>query len=176
VGKNGVGKSTLAKLLCGVLRPDTGRIMLGNQLYDAWVKPGQYIAYHFQNPDLQLFSTRLDEEIIAGPRAQGHNEEIIRQRQDALSKAFGLSRIMDEHPLSLPFVIRKRIALAATLAMGCPWVILDEPTVGQDDATVQVIAQIIEQMLAKGLGVIMISHSEWFRSLLPHEVIELKRM
>lgn len=175
VGENGAGKSTLAKLLCGVLRPDAGHILLDEDLYDPWTRPGHMIGYHFQNPDLQLFTNRIDKEIASGPRAQNLDERLIRQRREAVMAAFGLSRIGTEHPLDLPFVIRKRVALAATLAMARPWVILDEPTLGQDDDAVQALTRIIEQMLAKGLGVIVISHSGWFGSQLPGTVIELHK-
>ncbi len=89
--------------------------------------------------------------------------------------AFGLTDMAHMHPLDLPFVLRKRVALAATLAMGCPWMILDKPTLGQDDETVLSLANIIERLLANGLGIVIISHSRWFRSLIPAKEIELEK-
>jgi energy-coupling factor transport system ATP-binding protein len=173
VGKNGVGKSTLARLLCGVLKPDSGRILFNGTPCHPWRHPGKIIGYHFQNPDMQLFSLRVDEEIAAGPGAQGMPEERTRVRVSALLEAFGLSRIRDIHPLEAPFVLRKRIALAATLAMSAPWIILDEPTLGQDDATVMAMKRIIDRLLENGYGVVVISHSEWFRALLGGSEIRL---
>lgn len=172
-GKNGAGKSTLAKLLCGVLKPDHGHIRLNQEIYDAWSNPGRQVGYHFQNPDLQLFSTQVEDEISAGPRAQQVEESQVKVRTEALMTAFGLSGIRAAHPLEMPFVIRKRIALAATLAMGCPWLILDEPTLGQDNTSVLAIKSMIEQMSARGFGIVVISHSQWFRSLLDAEEIKL---
>lgn len=165
-GRNGAGKSTLAKLLCGVLRPDAGRILLGDMVYDPWKSPGRLVGFHFQNPDLQLFSLCIDQEIGAGPVAQGVEATIVQDRVNALLRLFGLSRMRDIHPLETPFVIRKRIALAATIAMGCPWLILDEPTLGQDDTTSKALAAIVHRLCDQGFGMIIVSHSTMFRNLL----------
>jgi energy-coupling factor transport system ATP-binding protein len=173
-GKNGAGKTTLAKVLSGVLRPAEGRILVGGCEARPWREPGRVVGYHFQNPDLQLFSTTVEEEVVAGPRALGlRGEELLRRAEAALG-AFGLSRIRGQHPLDLPFVIRKRVALAATLAMGRPWTILDEPTLGQDDATSEAITRIIANVLSCGAGVIVITHSQWFRRRLPAKVLRLE--
>jgi energy-coupling factor transport system ATP-binding protein len=173
-GKNGAGKTTLAKILSGVLKPRAGRILVDGREARLWREPGRVVAYHFQNPDLQLFSTSVQDEIIAGPRALGLGGEECTRRADAVLAAFGLSRIRGEHPLDLPFVIRKRVALAATLAMGGPWTILDEPTLGQDDATSEALAGIIANLLGCGAGVILITHSQWFRRRLAGKVLRLE--
>ncbi len=131
-GPNGAGKSTLAKLLSGVLLPNSGKILANEEQIHPWKHPGRSVAYHFQNPDVQLFSTTVEEEVRAGLQASGLNGIKCEQRVDAVLMAFGLSHIRKEHPLDTPFVIRKRIALAATIAMGRPWLVLDEPTLGQD--------------------------------------------
>ena len=173
-GRNGVGKSTLAKLLCGVLKPNRGRILAGQTELCPWKRPGDTVAYHYQNPDLQLFSTSVEEEILAGPRAlRSAGEELARRAEDIIC-AFGLSHVRGEHPLDLPFVIRKRVALAATLAMGRPWIILDEPTLGQDDAASEALASIIEKLLGVGVGIIVITHSVWFRQRLSARLLRLE--
>jgi energy-coupling factor transport system ATP-binding protein len=82
-----------------------------------------------------------------------------------MMKTFGLSRVREEHPLDLPFVVRKRVALAAVLAAATPWVVLDEPTLGQDESSSIAIAKITQTLLDAGTGVIVISHSAWFRNL-----------
>jgi energy-coupling factor transport system ATP-binding protein len=158
-GKNGSGKSTLAKLLCGVLRPTRGKIVFDNKEASPWKAPGQTVAYHFQNPDLQLFATSVDEELNLAAQSG-------LLAKDSLLSLFGLHDLMKEHPLDLPFVIRKRVAMAATLAMPCSWVILDEPTLGQDQASIRTIAEVINLLARNGLGVVIINHSEEFKSLL----------
>lgn len=172
-GRNGAGKSTLAKILCGVLRPGSGRIFANREQAHPWKHPGQLVAYHFQNPDVQLFSTTVEEEIEAGLSTSGLDARERESRADAVMHAFGLVHVSKEHPLDLPFVIRKRIALAATIAMGRPWLILDEPTLGQDVSSAEAIAGIITKLLNLGTGVIVISHSLRFRRLLPAEPLKL---
>lgn len=173
-GRNGAGKSTLSKLLCGVLRQDSGQIFADQRQIQPWKQPGQIVAYHFQNPDLQLFSTSVEEEIKAGLQAARVNKNEGVRRGDAVMSAFGLSHLRKEHPLDLPFVIRKRVALAATIAMGCPWLILDEPTLGQDKSSSEAIAKIITDLLAVGTGIMIISHSLRFKQSLPAKLLLLE--
>lgn len=165
-GENGAGKSTLAKILSGVLRPDRGAILKENEVARPWCSPGRLVAYHFQNPDLQLFATSVADELIAGPRAAGLDKTAAIQRSHVLMDVFGLSELGEDHPLDLPFVLRKRIALAATLSMVAPWYILDEPTLGQDDSVATALAEIVTGLARSGSGVIVISHSPFFRNQL----------
>jgi len=165
-GKNGTGKSTLAKLLCGVLRPTKGKIVFDNRETEPWKAPGQTVAYHFQNPDLQLFAMSVDEELQLGLQATKTAAQPGILTKDSLLALFALRGLLEEHPLDLPFVLRKRVAMAATLAMHCSWVILDEPTLGQDQASIRTIAEVINLLAGNGLGVVIINHSDEFRSLL----------
>lgn len=163
-GKNGAGKSTLSKILCGILKPKSGEIFTNQARTVApWKEPAKYVAYHFQNPDLQLFSLSVREE-LARSIPDYHREPAW---LDTVAKAFGLESVLDKHPLDLPFVIRKRVAMAASIAMHRPWLILDEPTLGQDDQNACTLAKQLTRLASQGAGVIVISHSEWFRKLLP---------
>jgi energy-coupling factor transport system ATP-binding protein len=165
-GGNGAGKSTLAKILSGVLRPGQGLILQDHAVAQPWRSPGRLVAYHFQNPDLQLFSTSVADELIAAPRAAGLEKNAAIQRSRTLMDVFGLSELSEDHPLDLPFVVRKRVALAATLSMIAPWYILDEPTLGQDDSVATALVGIITGLAQSGAGVIVISHSPSFRNQL----------
>jgi len=151
VGPNGVGKSSLGKLLCGLFKPHGGSLWVGNHVpWQPWLNPGRSVAYHFQNPDLQLFRTRVADVVDAS---------------DEVTEAFGLTKFLSEHPLDLPFVLRKRLAIASTVARRRPWLILDEPILGQDDSTARILARILDRAAASGAGIIVITHSKWFRSL-----------
>ena len=80
--------------------------------------------------------------------------------------AFGLQAFAETNPLALPFPVRKRVSLAATIARRPPWIILDEPTLGADAATIIALAEIIQLLAKKGHGVIVVSHSRRLIQLL----------
>lgn len=172
-GANGSGKSTLAKLLCGVLRPTRGRITVDGRIHDLYRSPGRVVGYHFQNPDVQLFETSVKQEVLAGAGGDGAHDDARALATFAFA-ALGLNGILNEHPLDLPFAMRKRVALAATLAMGAPWLVVDEPTLGQDDTAAEALAAILLRLRDIGIGIVIISHSAWFQSLLP--VTKLMRL
>jgi energy-coupling factor transporter ATP-binding protein EcfA2 len=156
-GGNGAGKTTFAKLLTGVLRPQSGNVWLGDHLWDTFRFPGQSIGYSFQNPDEQLFSTSVADEVLPLRR---NEVAAVAQRRSALLHLFGLQDLAAEHPANLPFALRKRVALASALAPERQWYILDEPTIGQDDQSLNALAQILAQLTQAGKGVILITHAE----------------
>lgn len=173
-GVNGSGKSTLAKILAGVIRPRSGEIKVENSLVSLWRQPGRLAGYHFQNPDVQLFSTSVQQEIDisahAGGFAQAERGALIQAAIEALS----LRNVLHEHPLELPFAMRKRVALAATVAAGTPWIVLDEPTLGQDSTNAHAMALLIKNLANAGYGVIIVSHSDWFTAFLDGRRIHLE--
>lgn len=169
-GANGSGKSTLARLICGVLKNSSGQFYRDGEIYRPWGTPGHHVAYHFQNPDVQLFSTTVLEEVASGARSHDFGPEVTINYARHLLEIFGLWDLADSHPLDLPFVLRKRVAMAATLASGCPWVILDEPTLGQDQESCQGILQLIKVARTSGAGFIIISHSSSFKEALKNSI------
>jgi energy-coupling factor transporter ATP-binding protein EcfA2 len=177
-GKTGAGKSTLAKLLVGDIRPDRGKIFYEGEQHVPWKNPGQVVAYHLQNPDHQFFTGSIEAEIKAAPRKLGVERERTEARYRALKEAFGFSGLGEEaeplDPEAIPYSIRKRIAMAATLASARPWIVLDEPNLGQDDRSLRALAALIEQIAEKGIGMIIISHSTYLRSLLSAKELRLK--
>jgi energy-coupling factor transporter ATP-binding protein EcfA2 len=167
IGGIGTGKSTLSKILVGILPHKYGKMYSGNNDFSPWNKPGEIFAYHFQNPDLQLFANSVQDELIisaktAFPNSNAHVTQIV----DSLLESFGLHPFAQAHPQELPYVLRKRTALASTLAMFRPWTILDEPILGQDGESAIGIASIISQLAKSGRGIIVITHSTWFRKLI----------
>jgi energy-coupling factor transporter ATP-binding protein EcfA2 len=161
-GPNGSGKSTLAKLLAGLLRPKSGTLRLGSEVVHPYRHPGRYVAYSFQDPNLQLFSTRVD----GIPGSSTGN----------LLDSFGLADQADKHPLDLPWVLRKRLSIATTLGRATPVAILDEPTLGQDDAFCNHLSRVLHAQSRNGRIVIVISHSPHFADLLGSNVVEITRL
>lgn len=157
-GANGAGKSTLARVLAGILRPARGSIATSSGPNTPYKSPGALVAYHFQNPDVQLFATKVRDEV----RRKDSDSTYC----DMLLSSFGLAAKGEWHPSDLAFPERKRLAMAATFALPRPWVILDEPTLGQDDQAVQALVRMLHTMKNVGIGVIVISHAPSFRRLL----------
>jgi len=148
-GPNGSGKTTLSKILCGLLKPTTGEIYVNGQRVEPWRTPGKFVAYHFQNPDFQMFSTRVIDQF--GSKFNIH---------DRVTRYFGLSELLHEHPLDLSYVYKKRVAIASAFARNNVYVILDEPTIGQDDRFVAALTTPKFQP-----AYITISHSQCFINL-----------
>jgi energy-coupling factor transporter ATP-binding protein EcfA2 len=147
-GPNGAGKTTLSKLLCGLLKPQRGEIRVDGRRVEPWRSPGKFVSYHFQNPSLQLFASTV------GSQLSATSEPSIAARH------LGLPEEMRTHPLDLPFVLRKRLALGTTLLRGLDFIIADEPTLGQDDEAASSISGLLE-----GFGGFRISHSRTFDHL-----------
>jgi energy-coupling factor transport system ATP-binding protein len=161
-GANGAGKSTLAKVLSGVLRPSAGAAFINGKVAKLWREPGRLVVFGLQNPDVSLFEITVLDELRAGAGAGPAAE----RRVAAIVRAFGLSEVLSVNPLSLPFPVRKRVSLAATLACPAPWYFLDEPALGADRETTAALAELFREIAAAGHGVIAVSHSRFFHACL----------
>jgi energy-coupling factor transport system ATP-binding protein len=162
VGPNGAGKSTLCKNLNGVLKPTNGIIRIGENTVLPHKHPGRYVAYAFQNPDDQLFLPLVMDELAFGPRNLGMEKPQIEEVVRWASRLFHLGEVEKKHPLDLPFALRKRISMAAAVAMQRPWVIWDEPTLGQDPIYCDELLRIKDCLKERGTSLIVISHDPEF--------------
>lgn len=170
IGDNGVGKSTFAKILAGVLKPQSGIILQNNNVYNSYKFPGQLVGYSFQNPDEQLFSTTVENEVLPFQKKETAS---YTERRNLFINMFGLQNIRKEHPAEMPFTIRKRIALAATLAIDRAWYILDEPTLAQDNNFADFLSKLLCRLKKQGKGIIIISHSEYLGHIIDAKKISL---
>ena len=148
-GPNGSGKTTLSKILCGLLRPTSGEIRVNGKSVEPSRFPGRFASYSFQHPDFQLFGRTV--------RAELANANAPDSAQ--LASNFGLSAFLDDHPLDLPFVLKKRVSIAASVGRQRPVTILDEPTLSQDRFN----AGVLRRMPIGGGISIVVSHSNLFR-------------
>jgi energy-coupling factor transport system ATP-binding protein len=174
-GANGSGKSTVAKILAGVLVPQKGEIFTDGKVTRPTERPGMLASYHFQNPDFQLFSTDVLGEVASGPRATGCPEaEALDRSRHALAQMAIPEALYRRHPLDLPFALRKRVAVAAAISSGAPWLVLDEPSLGQDCHNTSAFAILIRAVAEAGTGVILISHSRRLQSEVPGQTLWLE--
>ena len=164
MGPNGSGKTTLARHLDGLLRPTRGRVLLdgrditGRRVADLAAS----VAVGFQDPDRQVFSRRVRDEVAFGPRQLGFSAERRDAAVAAALDATGLADDIDVHPHDLGRARRKLLAIASLLAMQTPVLVLDEPTVGLGAAGVTRVQRIVAQLVAEGRTVIAISHESRF--------------
>ena len=135
VGQNGSGKSTLVRHFNGLLRATDGRVLIdGQEVGRRHVADlAHLVGISFQNPDRQIFSGKVRDEVAFGPRNLGLRGAQLEQRVGA---ALGAGRACPRRRMTTRTTWasreRKLLALASVVAMGTPAVILDEPTTGQD--------------------------------------------
>ncbi|MBQ8603338.1 MAG: energy-coupling factor ABC transporter ATP-binding protein [Oscillospiraceae bacterium] len=147
MGHNGVGKSTLAKTLCGLLKPVSGVI--------APAKDKDRIRHSFmvmQDVNYQLFSDSVREEVLLGAA----NPEMC----DEVLAALGLLEMSDRHPMSLSGGQKQRVAIACAMLSGKEFIVLDEPTSGLDYYHMTQVAQLLSKLKEQNTAVLVITHDE----------------
>jgi energy-coupling factor transport system ATP-binding protein len=161
LGTNGSGKTTVAKILNGIYKPSSGTVrVLGMDVSKRSVRRQlpRYVGYVFQNPDHQIFSRNVHDEIAYGLKnlevPEAEEEERIIQALEAV----GLTDMADEDPLFLGKGQRQRLAVASILAMRPEMIIVDEPTTGQDYDMVCGIMNLLEDLHKLGNTVLIITH------------------
>lgn len=160
VGANGSGKTTLAKHINGLLRPTTGSVFVCglDTRTTAVGELARHVGYVFQNPDHQIFSATVGEELGFAPRIQGVAEAEVRRRVDEELEAFGLTEYSGRPPAILSPGLRRRTAIASVLTARPRVLILDEPTVGLDARERQDVLARIAAYNQLGNTVLLISH------------------
>src|SRR5215213_5440008 len=162
IGANGAGKTTLVKLLAGVLAPISGTLTLDGKLYAPWRSGNRIFALATQKPDHQWCGTTLAEDLARRRTALARYSEIhmpTEAQMAALAASLGISSL-DQHLYELPLVTRKRLSWLWPLAGAMSWIMLDEPTLGQDQATRAALAAAIARLTAQGYGVVFVTHDD----------------
>lgn len=164
IGQNGAGKTTFVKMLNGLLRPSSGSIFVdGEDISKMTVaEVSRKVGYVFQNPGDQIFNPTVYDEIAFTPRYFKMSAEEVDKRVQDAAKLCSISDDLDKNPYDLPFSIRKFVTIASVIAMGSDYIILDEPTAGQDLFGLEQQKMIIEELLRRGKTVITITHDMEF--------------
>ncbi|MFQ6056137.1 MAG: ABC transporter ATP-binding protein, partial [Methanosarcinales archaeon] len=160
IGKNGAGKSTLASLLIGLLKPTHGKIFIdGIDTKNKKVADlAQKIGYLFQNPDNQIFTSKVFDEVAFGLRNINLDSKEVEYRVEKSLKTMELWEYKERHPHSLSRGQRQRLAVASILAMEPDILVLDEPTTGQDYGHIEKFMSLVKKLNNGGKTIILITH------------------
>ena len=160
VGKNGAGKSTFSKLVCGFETPDSGEILFqGRDLLQENIRHrAKHIGYVMQNPNQMISKTMIFDEAALSLRNMGKSEEEIREKVEETLKVCGLFPFRNWPVSALSFGQKKRVTIASVLVQDPELIILDEPTAGQDFHHYTEIMEFLRGLNEKGVTVVMITH------------------
>lgn len=160
IGQNGAGKTTFVKLLKGLLRPTSGKILYnGKDLSTLTVAQiARDIGMVFQNPNDQIFKNTVINEVMFGPHQIGMSREQAEKRAEEALEIVGLSSLKKVNPYDLGLSERKLVSIAAILAMNTDVIIFDEPTIAQDYAGKTCIGNIVKKLRKEGKLVLTIIH------------------
>jgi energy-coupling factor transport system ATP-binding protein len=174
MGSNGAGKSTLVKTINGLIRPQSGSVFLNGRDNEnkSIAELSKKVGIVFQNPDHQLFSNTVREEIRFSLKSiMSDKEKILEKVQYVLNK-FYLKRFEDRSPLSLSGGQKKRLALASVVCRDPEVLIFDEPTLGQDKRGVKFFIKLLREELTEGKTIIIITHNiEFAYEYIPRTIL-----
>ena len=160
MGQNGAGKTTLVKHFNGLLKPTRGRVLIDgvDTRHVSVAMLSRKVGFVFQNPDHQLFSETVEDEISFALKNFSFPEKVILERVEWALNLLDLKEYRKTSPFMLSGGERKRVALASVLAWDPKILILDEPTIGQDSYQKERLRQFVIQMNQQGKTVIIVTH------------------
>jgi len=166
IGHTGSGKSTLLQHLNGLLKPDSGRVIVGDVDITApgtsMVEIRKRIGLVFQYPEYQLFEETVAKDVAFGPKNLGLNQEQIEERVREAIELVGLDyeTVKDRSPFELSGGQKRRVAIAGVVAMRPEVLILDEPTAGLDPKAHKDVLTMVEEVHRRtGNITIFVSHN-----------------
>ncbi len=160
LGSNGAGKSTLSGLITGLLKPNKGEMRLSGEVINDWSirRRGEAIGYVMQHPHHMLTQHIVRDEVRIGLAARGVPEPERGRRADEALRICGLYPYRNWPVSALSFGQKKRLSIAAILALQPKLMILDEPTAGQDYRHYTEFMEFIARLAAEGMAFLFITH------------------
>ena len=166
LGPNGCGKSTLQKVLAGLIFPGQGTFWAyGTEITRQKMQDknfaGAYrrkIGFVFQNSDVQLFCASVLDEVMFGPLAIGLSYDKAKEQAEEMLDCMGIKSLRDRLPHHLSGGEKKKVAIAAVLAVNPEVLVLDEPTNGLDPKTQRWMRGMLRQLNDCGKTIIIATH------------------
>jgi cobalt/nickel transport system ATP-binding protein len=179
LGANGAGKTTLFLHLNGILRPQTGTVYYGGEPLD-YSRKGLHslrsrIGMVFQNPDSQLFSASVREDVSFGPLNLGLDTVTVQIRVEEALQTVDMLECADKPVHNLSYGQKKRACIAGVLAMRPELLILDEPMAGLDAAMQKELFAVLDLLHTAGLTIIIATHDIDFAYGWADEAIVLQK-
>ncbi len=167
-GENANGKTTIAKLIAGILKPKSGDILFNEEslLELSLSKIGTKIAYLFQEPSNQLFAVNVVEELTFVEQLKGNDNDKATQKAIEILKKFNLENKLQQNVITLSKGEKQRLAMAAFLMSDPQLFVLDEPTTGLDIKSIETLVSVIQRLVQDGKGFVVISHDREFVEML----------
>ena len=166
VGSNGSGKSTLGTIMCGLLAPDEGHVCLLNECvysnnaahFGAYSRAQQQLGLVFQNPDDQIITSVVEEDIAFGPENLGLSSDEIERRVEREIARCALQTLAKRNPAQLSGGQKQRVAIAGALAMNPRVVVFDEPASQLDVRGHRAIVRVMRRLAKSGCTIIHVTH------------------
>lgn len=176
LGRNGSGKTTLIRHIIGLLQPDAGKVTVLDQ--DVAVTPTHELArrvgFCFQNPNHQIVSFNVKDEIIFGLKAHGIDPSEFESRIHESLEFVNMLDFIDAEIFDLGKGQKQRLALASVLSLRPEILIVDEPTTGQDPRMAREIFEIIHRLNQSGTTVLVITHNIDFAAMYASRAVVLR--
>ena len=157
IGKNGCGKTTLGKILCGLKKEQSGTVLLDGSAFPARVR-SKTAGYVMQNVDFQLFGCSVYNDLLLGNEMLPDCEDRI---QTVLTK-IGLAELQEQHPTTLSMGQKQRLVVAASFLQNKRLTIFDEPTSGLDYGSMKNVCTLIDSITGTSNASIIITHDYEF--------------
>jgi energy-coupling factor transport system ATP-binding protein len=176
MGANGSGKTTLLLQIMGLLKPNSGSIVLQeHNIHECPVSQlARNIGFVFQNPIHQLFAPTVQEEVLLASKHLGFPEpQIARKNALELLKHFGLLTYQNQSPYTLSLGEQRRLTIASILVHQPKLLLLDEPFIGQDYRNVHQLMTVVRQEASRGTAVLLATHDSTIAEQYCHRLLFL---
>ncbi|MHA1441571.1 MAG: energy-coupling factor ABC transporter ATP-binding protein [Candidatus Heimdallarchaeota archaeon] len=160
IGNNGAGKTTLVKHINGLLKPNTGSVLIcGEDIKKTPLsKMATLVGLAFQNPIHQLFAETVKKELELGPKNLGISEEEREEISKKIAEQLHIVHLLDRSPLELSGGEQRLASIASVLTMNQQILVLDEPSYGQDYNQKKRLGGFLKEISESGITVVIVSH------------------